>query len=91
MTGALLAQMDVADDADEIASDPELIAETVAAAAYLHGSAAAIASESEQCGWEPPELFGMTGRSQRFNTLGHPIVASDVVAAIPDALADVIS
>ncbi|KFJ01169.1 bifunctional ADP-dependent NAD(P)H-hydrate dehydratase/NAD(P)H-hydrate epimerase [Bifidobacterium stellenboschense] len=98
MTGALLAQMDVNDEADgnngddgDAAIDPEIVAETAAAAAYLHGSAAAIASESEQCGWQPPELFGMNGHRQRFNTLGHPIVASDVVAAIPDALADALS
>ncbi|NEG55522.1 bifunctional ADP-dependent NAD(P)H-hydrate dehydratase/NAD(P)H-hydrate epimerase [Bifidobacterium platyrrhinorum] len=85
LTGALLAQTGTADP------DPELVAETVASAAYLHGSAAAIASESEQRGWQEPELFGMRGRSRRFHTLGHPIVASDVIGAIPDALADALS
>ena len=103
MTGALLAQMDtddVDDDGDDNGRrgdesspapyDPLAVARTAAAAAYLHGSAAAIASESEQCGWEPPELFGMNARRQRFDTLGHPIVASDVIDAIPDALADAI-
>ncbi|PLS27221.1 bifunctional ADP-dependent NAD(P)H-hydrate dehydratase/NAD(P)H-hydrate epimerase [Bifidobacterium parmae] len=104
MTGALLAQMDTdaaVDDVDDeeragdgpspAPYDPWTVARTASAAAYLHGSAAAIASESEQCGWEPPELFGMNASRQRFDTLGHPIVASDVIAAIPDSLADAIA
>ena len=66
-------------------------AETVASAAYLHGLAAAIASESEQQGWQEPELIGREHRPQRFMTLGHPIVAGDVAHAIPEAIADVIS
>lgn len=80
LTGALLAQQDA------------LIttAETVASAAYLHGMAAAIASESEQQGWQEPELVGQE-HHQRFMTLGHPIVASDVIRAIPEAIADVIA
>ncbi|NMM97177.1 carbohydrate kinase [Bifidobacterium sp. DSM 109958] len=52
--------------------------------------AAAIASESEQQGWQEPELVGH-GRRQRFMTLGHPIVAGDVIRAIPEAIADVIA
>lgn len=80
LTGALLAQQDA------------LIttAETVASAAYLHGMAAAIASESEQQGWQEPELVGQE-HHQRFMTLGHPIVAGDVIRAIPEAIADVIA
>lgn len=58
--------------------------------AYLHGLAAAIASESEQQGWQEPELIGREHR-QRFMTLGHPIVAGDVAHAIPEAIADVIA
>lgn len=80
LVGALLAQQD-----DEITT-----AETVAAAAYLHGMAAAIASESEQQGWQEPDLVGH-GRRQRFMTLGHPIVAGDVIRAIPEAIADVVA
>ena len=64
LTGALLAQQD----------DVATTGETVASAAYLHGLAAAIASESEQQGWQEPELIGREHR-QRFMTLGHPIVA----------------
>ncbi|MBT1180957.1 bifunctional ADP-dependent NAD(P)H-hydrate dehydratase/NAD(P)H-hydrate epimerase [Bifidobacterium sp. CP2] len=77
-------------DGDALAYDAALVADTAAAAAYLHGVAAGIASESGQCGWQPPELFGMTSRPSRFDALGRPIVASDVIAAIPDAIADLI-
>ncbi|MBT1164442.1 bifunctional ADP-dependent NAD(P)H-hydrate dehydratase/NAD(P)H-hydrate epimerase [Bifidobacterium felsineum] len=81
LLGALLAQQ----------PDGITTAETVAAAAYLHGAAAAIASESEQHGWQEPELIGRREHRQQFLTLGHPIVASDVIRAIPDAIADVIA
>ncbi|WP_420829129.1 bifunctional ADP-dependent NAD(P)H-hydrate dehydratase/NAD(P)H-hydrate epimerase [Bifidobacterium miconisargentati] len=80
LIGALLAQQ-----GDEITT-----AETVASAAYLHGMAASIASESEQQGWQEPELVGHS-RRQRFMTLGHPIVAGDVIRAIPEAIADVVA
>lgn len=80
MVGALLAQQ----------GEAITTAETAAAGAYLHGQAAAIASESEQQGWQEPDLIGRTHR-QRFMTLGHPIVASDVIQAIPEAIADVIA
>ncbi|KAA8817998.1 carbohydrate kinase [Bifidobacterium rousetti] len=95
ITGALLAQMDDDLDGDggrmgsPLSYDAALVADTAAAAAYLHGVAAGAASESEQYGWQPPELFGMT-RASRFETIGHPIIASDVIAAIPDAIADLI-
>lgn len=81
LLGALLAQQ----------PDGITTAETVAAAAYLHGVAAAIASESEQRGWQEPELIGGRDHRQQFLTLGHPIVAGDVIRAIPDAIADVIA
>ncbi|WP_243387626.1 bifunctional ADP-dependent NAD(P)H-hydrate dehydratase/NAD(P)H-hydrate epimerase [Bifidobacterium felsineum] len=81
LLGALLAQQ----------PDGITTAETVAAAAYLHGAAAAIASESEQHGWQEPELIGGREHRQQFLTIGHPIVASDVIRAIPDAIADVIA
>ncbi|QTB90965.1 bifunctional ADP-dependent NAD(P)H-hydrate dehydratase/NAD(P)H-hydrate epimerase [Bifidobacterium saguini] len=81
LLGALLAQQ----------PDGITTAETVAAAAYLHGAAAAIASESEQHGWQEPELIGEREHRQQFLTIGHPIVASDVIRAIPDAIADVIA
>ena len=84
--GALLAQN--ADDMDEF--DAAGIARTVAAGAYLHGQAAALASESEQHGWQCPELFG-TQQTLSFSSLGHPVIASDVVRALPDACADLIA
>ncbi|KAB5608358.1 bifunctional ADP-dependent NAD(P)H-hydrate dehydratase/NAD(P)H-hydrate epimerase [Bifidobacterium jacchi] len=74
MIGALLAQQD----------DDTPIARTVAAAAYLHGYAAALASDSDQRGFEPPAIYGITERKAP-TRLGHPIVASDVVNAIPAA------
>ncbi|KAB8289454.1 carbohydrate kinase [Bifidobacterium ramosum] len=80
MTGALLAQQ------DEDAS----IVETVADAAYLHGYAAAIASASDQRGFNPPTVYG-TAPSRSVGSLGHPIVASDVVAAIPAAFHKLLS
>ncbi|WP_240544227.1 bifunctional ADP-dependent NAD(P)H-hydrate dehydratase/NAD(P)H-hydrate epimerase [Bifidobacterium sp. SO4] len=80
LIGALLAQQ-----GDEITT-----AETVTSAAYLHGMAASIAAESEQQGWQEPELVGHS-RRQRFMTLGHPIVAGDVIRAIPEAIADVVA
>ena len=90
MIGALLAQYDEDPDGmdeDEYADD---MARVAAVGAYLHGLAASIASESEQFGWQEPDIFGMTQR-HRFNALGHPIVASDVIRAIPDAIAEVIA
>lgn len=80
IVGALLAQQ----------GEAITTAETAATGAYLHGQAAAIASESEQQGWQEPDLVGRTHR-QRFMTLGHPIVAGDVIQAIPEAIADAIA
>lgn len=84
--GALLAQN--ADDMEEF--DGASIARLAAAGAYLHGEAAAIAAESEQRGWQEPELFGAK-QGPAFSALGHPIVASDVARALPEAIADLIS
>ncbi|NEG89252.1 bifunctional ADP-dependent NAD(P)H-hydrate dehydratase/NAD(P)H-hydrate epimerase [Bifidobacterium aerophilum] len=80
MMGALLAQQ------DDVAS----IVETAADAAYLHGYAAAIASASDQRGFNPPTIYG-TAPSRSIGSLGHPIVASDVVASIPDAFRKLLS
>lgn len=83
---ALLAQN--ADDMDEFTGPA--IAKVVAAGATVHGLAAQIASESDQRGLSEPELFGAPA-AQRFSGLGHPIVASDVARAIPEALSDLIA
>ncbi len=53
MLGALLAQQD-----DMLAEDPALVPEVVAAGAYMHGLAGAIASQSEQRGWHRPQIYG---------------------------------
>lgn len=82
--GALLAQSDVSGSSDDAA-----IADTVAAAVYVHGLAAAIASHSTQCGWDAPEIYGVSERGARYDG-GEPIIASDVVRAIPHAIAELI-
>ncbi|MBW3092999.1 bifunctional ADP-dependent NAD(P)H-hydrate dehydratase/NAD(P)H-hydrate epimerase [Bifidobacterium sp. 82T10] len=81
MVGALLAQQD--DDA----SIPQVVAD----GAYLHGYAAALASESDQRGFTPPTIYGMSPRGPLGGKLGHPIVASDVIDAIPAAFRQLLS
>ncbi|RSX53326.1 carbohydrate kinase [Bifidobacterium goeldii] len=80
MTGALLAQQD----------EDESITETVANAAYLHGYAAAIASDCDQRGFNPPTIYG-TPSAHSAASLGQPILASDVIAAIPAAFRQLLS
>lgn len=84
--GALLAQN--ADDMDEFESSA--IARIAASGALLHGAAAALASQSDQRGWDAPRLFGQPVQ-RRIPSSGHPIVASDVIRAVPEAIADLIS
>ncbi|WP_033493760.1 bifunctional ADP-dependent NAD(P)H-hydrate dehydratase/NAD(P)H-hydrate epimerase [Bifidobacterium biavatii] len=81
VVGALLAQQD--DDA----SIPQVVAD----GAYLHGYAAAIASESDQRGFTPPTIYGASSRGPLGGKLGHPIVASDVIDAIPAAFRQLLS
>lgn len=85
MIGALLSQSDVSGSPD----DAPAVADTVAAAVYLHGLAAAIASHSSQCGWSAPEVYGVSERDTGHDA-GKPIIASDVVRAIPQAVAQLI-
>lgn len=81
ITGAMLAQQ-----ADAIITDPSLTAEVVAGAAYIHGLAAALASHSDQRFWNEPALFSDAATKARTaESVGHPIVATDVIAALPDA------
>ncbi|NMM94283.1 bifunctional ADP-dependent NAD(P)H-hydrate dehydratase/NAD(P)H-hydrate epimerase [Bifidobacterium oedipodis] len=86
LIGGLLAGNAVGDNGWKA----EDIARIAASGAYVHGMAAAIASESEQHGWQEPDLFGQA-QPQRFTAIGHPIIASDVARAIGDALADIIA
>lgn len=79
MLGALLAQQD-----DMLAEDPALVPEVVAAGAYMHGLAGAIASQSEQRGWHRPQIYGHS-KKQHFGEIGHPIIASDIIGSIQPA------
>lgn len=79
MLGALLAQQD-----DMLAKDPALVPEVVAAGAYMHGLAGAIASRSEQRGWHRPQIYGHS-KKQHFGEIGHPIIASDIIGGIQPA------
>lgn len=79
MLGALLAQQD-----DMLAEDPALVPEVVAAGAYMHGLAGAIASQSEQRGWHRPQIYGHS-KKQHFGEIGHPIIASDIIDGIQPA------
>ena len=82
--GALLAQQD-----DMLSDDPALVPEVAAAAAYMHGLAGAMASGSEQRGWHRPHLYGHAGKTPA-SAIGHPIVAGDVVAAVPRAFGELL-
>lgn len=79
--GALLAQQD-----DMLSDDPALVPEV---AAYMHGLAGAMASGSEQRGWHRPHLYGHAGKTPA-SVIGHPIVAGDVVAAVPRAFGELL-
>lgn len=80
ITGALLAQR-----AQELINDPTLVAETAAGAVYTHGLAAAMAAHSDQHAWQTPHLYGEPKQDIAQSACGHPIIASDVIAALPSA------
>ncbi|WEV52284.1 bifunctional ADP-dependent NAD(P)H-hydrate dehydratase/NAD(P)H-hydrate epimerase [Bifidobacterium sp. ESL0704] len=68
---------------EELQHDPSLDVMTAASASYIHGYAASLASESDQHGWEPPEIFDEDSTISPDGKPGHPIVATDVIAALP--------
>lgn len=78
--GALLAQR-----AQELIDDPTLVAEMAAGAVYTHGLAAAMAAHSDQHAWQTPHLYGEPKQDIAQSACGHPIIASDVIAALPSA------
>lgn len=87
--GALLAQQD-----GMLQEDCAVDVEVVASAAYIHARAAAQASQSTQQGWKAPAVIGIqnTGDIRSVSVpdaqdVGRPIVASDLIAAIPAAVA----
>ena len=55
----------------------------------LHGLAAGLAADSEQRGWSAPAVYGQH-HAEPAPTPGHPIIASDIVAAIPRVFEEVI-
>lgn len=90
----------LAQNADNLSEHPELISDYVAAGAYVHALAAAVASESSQLAWSLPILADPEDLSSfshdydaRFSvshpsgssTLGHPIIAGDLIQALPEA------
>lgn len=79
MLGALLAQQ-----AQTLLDDPASITEVVAGGAYMHGLAAALASQNTHHAWNRPQIYGAEKSDQR-TAAGHPIIATDVIEAIPDA------
>lgn len=97
LLGAMLAQ-----NADNIEEHPELLPDYVAAGAYIHALAGSVASGSTQLAWSLPVMADAEDledfvedfdlRVSRADlsdgpSLGHPITASDLISAIPDAYA----
>ncbi|WEV74773.1 bifunctional ADP-dependent NAD(P)H-hydrate dehydratase/NAD(P)H-hydrate epimerase [Bifidobacterium sp. ESL0798] len=70
---------------EQLQHDPSLNIMAAASASYIHGYAASLASESDQHGWEPPEIFDADSTITPSGKPGHPIVATDVIAALPQA------
>lgn len=84
--GGLLAQQ-----GDDILQEHHgLMVNTAATAAYVHGLAAQIASDTNSCGWEPPVIFE-TDEPHGLHRPGRPITASDVIRAIPEAIGRLIA
>ena len=84
MLGALLAQ-----DSPDISHADASIVEIAAVGAYLHGLAAGLAADCEQRGWSAPAVYGQH-HAEPAPAPGHPIIASDIVAAIPRVFEEVI-
>ena len=53
-------------------------------AAYLHGLAASLASHATQHAWNKPNIVGLE-ETDADESLGRPIIASDIVRAVPEA------
>ncbi|MCO6558093.1 MAG: bifunctional ADP-dependent NAD(P)H-hydrate dehydratase/NAD(P)H-hydrate epimerase [Bifidobacterium sp.] len=75
---------------EQLQHDPSLDVMTAASASYIHGYAASLAAESDQHGWEPPEIFDADGTINPEGKPGHPIVATDVIAALPQAFEELL-
>ena len=84
MLGALLAQ-----NAPDTPHTDTSTVEIAAVGAYLHGLAAGLAADSEQRGWSAPAVYGQH-HAEPAPAPGHPIIASDIVAAIPRVFEEVI-
>ena len=68
------------------------LAQIVASGAYLHAMAASVASHSEQCALMDMQVESMTSEQQDAYVAaqGHPIIASDVIDAIPAAVEELL-
>lgn len=75
----------LASHASRLERHPEDMTTTVAGAVYTHSLAAALASHSDQHAWQQPRLVGEQDGDSHEQAIGHPIIATDVVDAIPDA------
>ncbi|WEV64811.1 bifunctional ADP-dependent NAD(P)H-hydrate dehydratase/NAD(P)H-hydrate epimerase [Bifidobacterium sp. ESL0732] len=84
--GGMLAQQ----GEGQLQHDPSLDVMTAASASYIHGYAAGLAAESDQHGWEPPEIFDADGTITPEGEPGHPIVATDVIAALSQAFEELL-
>lgn len=99
--GALVAQ-----NADDLGDNPDAIGECVAAGAYIHGAAAELAAGSCQRGWSLPllcdphhareyveqlgTLLAAADTRSAPAPLGHPILATDIIAEIGVTLSTLI-
>lgn len=77
MSGVLAQQPEGA-----LQRNPGSAVQAAATSAFVHGIAAAEASESDCCGWRPPYIYDSSEPAQHRKT-GHPIVASDVIGQLP--------
>ncbi|WEV70099.1 bifunctional ADP-dependent NAD(P)H-hydrate dehydratase/NAD(P)H-hydrate epimerase [Bifidobacterium sp. ESL0775] len=75
---------------EELQHGPNLDIMTAASASYIHGYAASLAAESDQHGWEPPEIFDADGTITPEGKPGHPIVATDAIEALPQAFEELV-
>lgn len=75
---------------EQLQHDPNLDIMTAASASYIHGYAASLAADSDQHGWEPPEIFDADGSITPSGKPGHPIVATNVIEALPQAFEELL-
>ncbi|MDF7663851.1 NAD(P)H-hydrate epimerase [Bifidobacterium sp. ESL0763] len=75
---------------DALQRDPALDVMVAASASHIHGLAACLAADSDSHGWQPPEIFDADGTIEPDGKPGHPIVATDVIDALPQAFGELL-